>query len=112
GLSAQMSRAGAIWRAIPCLETALAQGQTDSSSLAALQSLLEDEARHPVRMIALRGERAITPKSTLNCGCAMALTWVSACGTSLADAPTKPAGKPSPGNDPPREGEPSGERRE
>jgi hypothetical protein len=60
GLSAQMSRAGAIWRAIPCLETALAQGQARSPTLAALQSLLEDEALHPSRMIALRGERAIT----------------------------------------------------
>jgi hypothetical protein len=60
GLSAQLSRASANWRAIPCLETALAQGQARASSLAALQSLLEDEARHPRRMVALRGERAIT----------------------------------------------------
>ena len=60
GLTAQMSRAGALWRAIPCLETALAQGQAEARSLAALQSLLEDEARHPSRMLALRGERAIT----------------------------------------------------
>jgi hypothetical protein len=59
GLSAQMTRAGAIWRAIPCLETALAQGQAEARSLAALQSLLEDESRHPNRMLALRGERAI-----------------------------------------------------
>jgi hypothetical protein len=60
GLSAQMTRAGAIWRAIPCLETALAQGLAQAPSLAAIQSLLEDEARHPSRMLALRGERAIT----------------------------------------------------
>jgi hypothetical protein len=60
GLSAQMSRAGAFWRAIPCLETALAQGQAQRNSLASLQSILEDEARQPHRMRALRGERAIT----------------------------------------------------
>jgi hypothetical protein len=59
GLSAQMTRAGAIWRAIPCLETALAQGLAQAPSLVALQSLLEDESRHPNRMLALRGERAI-----------------------------------------------------
>jgi hypothetical protein len=59
GLSAQMSRAGGFWRAIPCLETALAQGQVASSSLSALQALLEDEAQQPSRMIAIRGERAM-----------------------------------------------------
>ena len=59
GTPAQMSRAGGFGRAIPCLETALAQGEAASTSLAALQSLLEDEARQPARMIALRGERAI-----------------------------------------------------
>ncbi len=60
GLSAQMTRSGAFLRAIPSLETALAQGEARAPSLAAVQSLLEDEARHPHRMIALRGERAIT----------------------------------------------------
>ena len=59
GLSAQMSRAGGAWRAIPSLETALAQGQATSTSLAALQALFEDEATKPSRMIAIRGERAI-----------------------------------------------------
>ncbi len=59
GLSAQTSRAGGFWKAIPCLETALAQGQAASSSLSALQALLEDEAQQPSRMIAIRGERAI-----------------------------------------------------
>ncbi len=48
-----MSRAGGFSRAIPCLETALAQGQAASTSLAALQSLMEDEARQPSRMIAV-----------------------------------------------------------
>ncbi len=59
GISAQVSRAGAFQKGIPCLETALAQGQAASTSLATLQSILEDEARQPARMIALRGERAI-----------------------------------------------------
>ena len=59
GLSAQMSRAGGIWKAIPCLETALAQGQAGTTSLEALQSLLENEAQQPARTIAMRGERAI-----------------------------------------------------
>jgi hypothetical protein len=59
GLSAQMSRSAAFAQAIPCLETALAQGQAASTSLAALQAILEDEAQSPSRMIALRGERAI-----------------------------------------------------
>jgi len=60
GLSAQMARSGAFWRAVPGLETALAQGEARALSLAAVQSLFEDEARHPHRMIALRGERAVT----------------------------------------------------
>jgi hypothetical protein len=59
GLSAQMSRFGGIWKAIPCLETALAQGQAGTTSLEALQSLLENEAQQPARTIAMRGERAI-----------------------------------------------------
>jgi hypothetical protein len=57
--TAQSTRSGGFVRAIPCLETALAQGQAASTSLAALQSILEYEAQHPSRMIALRGERAI-----------------------------------------------------
>jgi hypothetical protein len=60
GLSAQMTRSGAFVQAIPCLETALAQAEARANALAPVQSLLEDEARHPHRMIALRGERAIT----------------------------------------------------
>jgi hypothetical protein len=59
GLSAQMSRSSGFAQAVPCLETALAQGQAGSSSLAALQSILEDESREPSRTIAIRGERAI-----------------------------------------------------
>ncbi len=59
GVSPQMSRCAGYWRAIPCLETALAQGQAASESLAALQALLEDEARQPSKIIAIRGERAI-----------------------------------------------------
>ena len=59
GLSAQMTRSAAFLRMIPCLETALAQGEARSSSLAAVQLILEDEARQPHRMLALRGERAI-----------------------------------------------------
>jgi hypothetical protein len=59
GSSAQMPRAGAIWRAIPCLETALAQGQAQANALAPLQLVLENEARQGHRMLALRGERAI-----------------------------------------------------
>ena len=59
GLSAQISRASGFLPAIPCLETALAQGQARSTSLAVLQSLLQDEATKPSRLLALRGERAI-----------------------------------------------------
>jgi len=60
GLSAQMTRAGVRMGAIPCLESTLAQGEARASSLAAVQSLLEDESRQPLEMIALRGDRAIT----------------------------------------------------
>ena len=60
GPTAQSTRAGACRGAIPCLETTLAQGEVRASSLAALQSLLEDESRQPHVAVALRGNRAIT----------------------------------------------------
>ena len=59
GITAQTSRAAGLLRAIPCVETALAQGQAGTKSLATLQALLEDEAQHPGRMIAIRGDRAM-----------------------------------------------------
>ena len=59
GLSAQMARSGAVMRAIVSRDGTGASRGSAPIRLAPLQSLLEDEAHHPHRMIALRGERAI-----------------------------------------------------
>jgi hypothetical protein len=60
GLPAQLSRASGFFPAISTLEAALARGRAGTSSLSALQCLLEDEAQKPSRMIAARGDRAVT----------------------------------------------------
>src|SRR5437879_5176850 len=54
----QVRWADAAQQAIPALERGLARGEVSPASLAAMQALLEDEARHPMALIALRGERA------------------------------------------------------
>ncbi len=59
GLPAQLTRASGFFPAISFLEAALARGRAGTSSLAALQCLLEDEAQQTSRMIAARGQRAI-----------------------------------------------------
>jgi len=59
-MMAQLGRMGAVSAALRTLERVLAQGETSETTLAALQSVLADEAGQPLMVHALRGERAIS----------------------------------------------------
>jgi hypothetical protein len=54
----QLTRTDRFYQACQLIERILAQGQTGSPGLAALQSLLEDEDKQPLFLIMARGERA------------------------------------------------------
>ena len=61
-LAAQVGRVMAVETAVATLERLLAHGELPGTDLAGLQRLLEDEARHPLALVSLRGERAATEK--------------------------------------------------
>jgi ABC-type transport system involved in multi-copper enzyme maturation permease subunit len=56
----QLLRARLQYDAVLKTERSLAQGEPAEATLEALQRLLADEDRHPLKLIALRGERAST----------------------------------------------------
>jgi hypothetical protein len=58
-LVAQFVRYSCQAVAANALERVLAQGETSEKALGELQQLLEDEARQPLSVIAIRGERAL-----------------------------------------------------
>jgi hypothetical protein len=60
--AAQFGRMRALVTAVATLERLLAKGELSGSDLAGLQRLLEDEARHPLALVSLRGDRAATEK--------------------------------------------------
>jgi hypothetical protein len=57
-LAIQAGRVNAMVPAVATLERLLAQGELPGAVLADLQKLMEDEARHPLALLALRGDRA------------------------------------------------------
>jgi hypothetical protein len=61
-LAIQAGRVNAVVPAVANLERLLAQGELPGAVLADLQKLLEDEARHPLALLALRGDRAIAER--------------------------------------------------
>jgi hypothetical protein len=61
-LAAQAGRVMAVKLAVATLERLLAKGELPGIDLTGLQTLLEDEARHPLALVTLRGERAATEK--------------------------------------------------
>ncbi len=54
-LAAQAGRVRAVETAVATLERLLAHGELTGTELAGLQKLLEDEARHPLALVSLRG---------------------------------------------------------
>ena len=61
-LAAQAGRVNAVVPAVATLERLLAQGQLPGPVLADLQMLLVDEAKHPLALVSLRGDRAADEK--------------------------------------------------
>jgi hypothetical protein len=57
-LAVQAGRANVAIAAVATLERILAQGQLAAPVLLELQALMEDEAKHPLALVALRGDRA------------------------------------------------------
>ena len=52
----------AVMTAVATLERLLARGELPAAVLADLQKLFEDEARHPVALVSLQGDRAATER--------------------------------------------------
>ena len=57
-LAVQAGRGNVVIVAVATLERILAQGQLAGPVLADLQMLMEDEARHPLALVSIRGDRA------------------------------------------------------
>jgi hypothetical protein len=57
-LAVQIGRVNALGEAVATLERLFARGELPSPVLVDLQTLLEDEARHPLALVACRGDRA------------------------------------------------------
>ena len=61
-LAVQAGRVTAVVTAVATLERLLARGELPAAVLVDMQKLFEDEARHPVALVALQGSRAAVEK--------------------------------------------------